>query len=322
MKLDRRIRLLDVMNRRFGSGIQDMSLEDIRANRRSRMPHVPLVGGLVERLGEKMLGAAQRGVTIDQMQVPGPVGDVPVRRYRPQDVTSDAPLLVFLHGGGWVLGSPHQYDWLCTTVARDAGAVVASVDYRLAPEHRAPAAVEDAIAATTWLAEHAEEVGATGPVFVGGDSAGGNLSTLVAIAARDAGTPELAGQVLIYPGTDLTMSHPSITRLADAPIIGHGAIPTFLDHYLADEVAGDDPRVSPMAVEDLSGLAPALVQVAEHDPLVDEGTAYAARLREAGVDVRFTHYVGQPHGFVSLPGLCPAAHQAVAEIAEFVRHRA
>lgn len=218
-----------------------------------------------------------------------------------------------------VVGSPPQYDWLCTVLARDARVVVTSVDYRKAPEHRAPAAVDDAIAATAWLAEHQTEVGATGPVFVGGDSAGGNLSALVAIAARDGRTPPVAGQLLIYPMTDLTMSCPSIDRLADAPILPRTSIAAFRAHYLGGGTAADDPVVSPLFVEDLSGVAPALVQTAEHDPLVDEGHAYADRLADAGVPVRRTCYVGMPHGFVSLPGLCPPAHQAVAEMVDFIR---
>ena len=181
-----------------------------------------------------------------------------------------------------------------------------------------PKDVDDAVAATSWLAEHAADVGASGPLFVGGDSAGGNLSALVAIAARDRGGPTLAGQVLIYPGTDLTASFPSIQRLANAPILPKTSIDAFRAHYLGEVVADDDPRVSPFHVQDLSGLAPALVQTAEHDPLVDEGRAYADRLAEAGVEVRYTRYLGMPHGFVSLPGVCSAAHQAVDEMVSFI----
>lgn len=320
MKVSRRVRLFDRVKELTGASFEDLDLDGIRAARESRVPPIPVVGGVLARVADRVVfGQAVPGVVIDELTVPGSAGSLAVRRYRPASVGNDAPLLVFFHGGGWVVGSPKQYDWLCTVLARDAGVVVASVDYRKAPEHPAPAAVDDAIAATAWLAEHGAKVGATGPVFVAGDSAGGNLSALVAIAARDGRVPSVAGQLLIYPGTDLTMSFPSIDRLADAPILPRASIAAFRAHYLAGGVAGDDPTVSPFHVDDLVGVAPALVQTAEHDPLVDEGHAYAARLADAGVSVRRTCYVGMPHGFVSLPGLCPPAHQAVAEMVDVIR---
>jgi acetyl esterase/lipase len=320
VKVSRRVRLLNRAQELTGASFEDLDLEGIRAARESRVPPIPVVGGLLARVADRVLfGQPVPGVAIDEMTVPGPAGLLSVRRYRPAGVGTDVPLLVFFHGGGWVIGSPKQYDWLCTVLARDAGVVVASVDYRKAPEHPAPAAVDDALAATAWLAEHADEVGATGPVFVAGDSAGGNLSALVSIAARDGRIPPVAGQLLIYPGTDLTMSFPSIDRLADAPILPRASMAAFVGYYLSGGIAPDDPRVSPFHVDDLTGVAPALVQTAEHDPLVDEGHAYADRLAAAGVPVRRTCYVGMPHGFVSLPGLCPPAHQAVAEMVDFIR---
>lgn len=322
MRLNARVRLLEQIRRRIGGSIATMSLDEIQRARTSRLPPVhPLLEPLVERAGRALFGTPRSSVRIDDLTVPGAEGDLPARRYRPAAVAADAPFVVYFHGGGWVLGGPAQYDWLCTTIADETGAVVISVDYRKAPEHRAPAAADDAIAATRWLASRAHEVATTGPLLVAGDSAGGNLAALVAVATRDAGDVDLAGQVLIYPGVDLTTSFPSVTELADAPILTGADIDAFKAHYLGDVADPADPQVSPWFVEDLTGVAPALVQTAEHDPLRDEGTAYAERLQAAGVPTRHTRYVGMPHGFVSLPGACPAAHQAVAEIVDFIRGR-
>ena len=320
MRPDPRVLLLDRARRALGGSVADMSLEEIQRARVTRLPQVPLVDPLVQRLGLALFGRPRGDVGIDgQARVGGAVGELPARVYRPRGLALDAPLVVWFHGGGWVLGGPAQSDWVCTSIAEDVGALVVSVDYRKAPEHPAPAAVDDAVAATRWVAEHAEALGATGPLVVAGDSAGGNLAALVAVAVRDAGDIALAGQGLVYPGTDLTCSFPSTHQLANAPMLTREDIDVFRGHYLAGEVAGDDPRVSPWFVEDLSGVAPALVQTAEHDPLRDEGTAYADRLADAGVPTRHTRYVGVPHGFLSLPGVCPPAHQALAELVEFVR---
>lgn len=321
MRLDPRVRLLDRARRAVGGSVADMSLAEIQRARVTRLPAVPVLDPVVQRLGLALFGHPRPGVTVTTRTVGGAAGDLPARVYAPAGLAADAPLVVWFHGGGWVLGGPLQYDWACTTIAEDAGALVVSVDYRKAPEHRAPAAAEDAIAATGWVAERAAELGATGPLVVAGDSAGGNLAALVAVAARDAGGPVVAGQVLVYPGVDLTRSFPSIRELHDAPILTRREIDAFVDHYLGVEVDPADPRVSPWFVDDLGGLAPALVQTAEHDPLRDEGTAYADRLRDAGVSTRHTRYVGVPHGFLSLPGICPAAHQAMAELVAFVRDR-
>ncbi len=318
MRLDSRVLLLDRARRALGGSIEDMSLEEIQRSRVTRLPHVPGLDPVVQRLGLALFGHPRRDVAIETRTVGGAAGELAARVHRPPGVAADAPLVVWFHGGGWVLGGPAQYDWACSSIAEDAGALVVAVDYRKAPEHRAPAATEDAIAATRWIADHAAELGATGPLVVAGDSAGGNLAALVAIAARDAGDLDVAGQALVYPGVDLTTSFPSIRELADAPILTREDIDAFRGHYLADEVDPADPRVSPWFVDDLAGVAPALVQTAEHDPLRDEGTAYADRLAAAGVSTRHTRYVGVPHGFLSLPGICPAAHQALAELVTFV----
>lgn len=324
MQLDRRIRLLDAAMARAGMRISDArdvaDVQRLRA-RRERTDQLPVVGGLVRRASQSLFGRPRADVTTEERTLPGPAGDLRFRLYRPATVRGQAPLLVHLHGGGWVLGDLDGADWLCSTVAADADVLVASVDYRLAPEHPAPAAVDDTLAAVGWLAEHGASFGAGGPVGVSGDSAGGNLAALAAIAARDGELPPLAAQALIYPATDLTRSFPSHRELADAPLLAAAEIEAFLRFYLGPDGDPADPRLSPWAVDDLTGVAPALVQTAEHDPLRDEGRAYAERLQASGVPTRWTEYAGMPHGYASLPGLCRSGAQAVAEVSQFVAAR-
>jgi acetyl esterase/lipase len=319
VEVDRRVLALDALRRRVGRNVSRMSLEDIQEAREGWLPSWPLLAPVTDRFGRWLFGAPHHAVATEERTVPGPAGTLGVRLDRPARTAATLPLVVNLHGGGFVLGNLDAGDWLCSTVAAELGAVVASVAYRLAPEDPAPAAVEDCVAATRWLAGHGAELGAPGPLAVMGDSAGGNLAALVAIAARDEGGPAIAHQVLIYPAVDLTLSFPSIQELGDAPILTHEDIRVYVEHYLGGQTAPADPRVSPWFVDDLAGLPPALVQTAEHDPLRDEGRAYAARLRDAGVPTRWTEYAGMPHGFTTLPGLCRSAPQAVAEIVQELR---
>lgn len=322
MELDRAVKVLDVAMDRAGMHIADArTVDEVRAlrARRERTASNPLVAAAVRRGSEALFGRPPRDVTREDSPLPGPDGPLTVRWYRPSVIRADAPLVVNLHGGGWVLGDLDGGDWLCGTVASGVQAVVASVDYRLAPEHPAPAAVADTHAAVAWLAAHGAERGAGGPLAVMGDSAGGNLAALAAIEARDTDVA-LAAQVLIYPAVDLTRSFPSHRELPNAPILSAQDIDAFLAHYLGPDGDPADPRLSPWQVTDLSGVAPALVQTAEHDPLRDEGRAYAQRLARAGVPTRWTEYVGMPHGYASLPGICRSSRQAVAETVQFLRH--
>jgi acetyl esterase/lipase len=324
MKLTRRVVLLDRLRRRVNGSIVTWDQAGIDEARGSHLPSIPGLDPLVQRFGLALFGRPSPGVVTRDRMVPGADGEVRIRVHTPIRASAppaEVPLIVHLHGGGWVVGSPQQYDVLCTRLADELQAVVASIDYRMAPEHPAPAAVDDAIAVTRWLAEHGGELGAAGPVAVVGDSAGGNLAALVAIAARDGRVPPVLAQVLIYPATDLTMGTPSARHITSAPILGRADMEAYVGHYLAAGVAADDPRVSPFYVDDLAGVAPALVITAEHDPLLDEGVAYAQRLADAGTPVRQTTYVGVPHGFLSIPGACPVAHQATAEIVTFLRGR-
>lgn len=257
-------------------------------------------------------------VPSEDRTVPGPAGEIPVRVYRP---SADGPLavVVYFHGGGWVIGDLETHDAICHRLAAAVPAVVVSVDYRLAPEHPFPAAVHDCDAATRWVADHATELGGDPDrLAVAGDSAGGNLAAVVARHARDVGGPSIAFQLLVYPGTDLTGSMPSHVENGTGYLLDSETMTFFLGSYLA---GGDprDPDASPLFAEDLSGLPPALVVTAEFDPLRDEGEAYAERLREAGVPVTATRYDGMIHGFYGLDNLFDAAVRATDETATALR---
>lgn len=317
MRVPLRFRVLDGVRRKVLRGeVAAMSHDDILA---ARGPHVQ-GGAWLQRLAALVTGRPRGDVERSTLFLPGAEGDLPARLHRPAVVAPERPAVLHLPGGGWVVGGPVQYDWFCGELAAELGALVVSLDYRKAPEHAAPAAAEDCAAVATWLLEGGVvELGAPGPLVVAGDSAGGNLAALTALAVRDAGLAGLAAQLLVYPGTDLTLTSHSATTQTDEPILTRTDMEAFVAMYLAGEVEPADPRVSPLHVEDLSGVAPACVQTAEHDPLRDEGRAYAERLAAAGVAVRHTEYAGMPHGFTSLPGLAPAAHQAVAELVQFTR---
>jgi acetyl esterase len=255
-------------------------------------------------------------VPTEDRTIPGPAGDIPVRVYRPgQDA---APVLVYFHGGGWVLGSLNTHHGVCATIARLSGCVVCSVDYRMAPEHRFPAALADAWAATTWVAEHPAELGGLpGALAVGGDSAGGNLAAVCALRARDMGL-SLALQLLVYPVTDADPDTSTYLEFADGYFLTRRSMEWFWGHYLPD---GDrfHPDASPLRAADVSGTAPALVITAEFDPLRDEGEAYARRLEEAGVPVTLSRYDGMIHGFFRMPGAIDKANDALAEAAGALR---
>ena len=261
-----------------------------------------------------LFGAAPPGVEVTDRSVPGPDGPIPVRAYRPAAASlagAGAPLVVYFHGGGFVFGALPMGDWICGTVADQVGAVVVSVDYRLAPAHRFPAAVEDCYAALAWAAGALAELGAAGPIGVLGESTGGCLSAVMCLLARERGGPAIAHQALIYPVTDMTEDR---SGSPDMPFLPVAEMTAYKRHYLGSDGDQAHPWASPLLAADHAGLPPALIQVAEHDPLRSDGLRYAAALRAAGVPVRFTEYVGVPHGFVNFPGLSGAAHQAISEV--------
>jgi len=257
---------------------------------------------------------------IDDRLVPGPGGDIPVRVYTPHEaVGGDAPLLLWLHGGGWVIGDLDTADGTARSLANRSGAVVVSVDYRLAPEHRAPAALDDALTALTWAVENAELLGVdANRVAVGGDSAGGNLAAALCLRVRDEFGPEIDFQLLVYPVLDCTLSHPSMDENAEGYLLTRDAMVWFVDHYLGDQDP-KDPSVSPLYAASLADLPPALVITAEFDPLRDEAEAYAEALREAGVEVVVLRYDGQIHYFVGLAALLDDGRHALDQAGDALR---
>lgn len=217
---------------------------------------------------------------------------IPIRLHRPSEA-SGLPVLVYLHGGGWTTGSAAGLDVLCSTLADTVGCVVAAVEYRLAPEHRFPAGLDDCFAATAWLAEHATELGLDpARLAIGGGSAGANLAAAVTLLARNRGGPPLVFQLLVYPPLDYAAGAD-----AERAIFRRADIEWHWSQYLPDRRDGDDPRASPLRAQDLSELPPALLITAEHDPLTEEASAYANRLAEAGVAVELRHFAGAQHGF-------------------------
>lgn len=273
-----------------------------------------------ERRGFTQPDAPQVALVRD-LQAEGPHGAIPLRLYRPQG--SDAqrlPALVYLHGGGWVIGDLDTHDVLCRELARHAGCAVLSVDYRLAPEYRFPVAVDDAFAALRWVAREADALGIDATrLAIGGDSAGGNLAAVAAILARDAGGPALAFQLLIYPATDQRQDTASHAALGEGYLLTRDSLQYYRAHYLPEPASWDDWRASPLRHPDLSGLPPALVLTAGHDPLRDEGLAYAQRLSDAGSRATQLCFERQIHGFITMGRVIDEANDAVRLCAAALR---
>lgn len=256
---------------------------------------------------------------IETRTIPAPTGEIPIRIYTPEG-DGPFPLLVFFHGGGWVIGNLDTHDDLCRALTNAAGCVVFAVDYRLAPEHKFPAATEDCYAATEWAADHTDELHADPKrIAVGGDSAGGNLSAVVTMMARDRGGPNLIFQLLIYPATDFRGETPSHKENANAPILDTETMRWFSNHYLNSEEDKLNPVASPILASDFSNLPPALVITAEYDPLRDEGEAYAEKLKAAGVPATVRRYDGLVHGFFSFGVGVDKVQQAMVETAATLR---
>lgn len=249
-------------------------------------------------------------VSTKDLSIDGPGGPLPLRVYRPPSEDSMLPAVIFIHGGGWTVGDLDTYDGQARMHAMSAGAVVVCVDYRLAPEHPFPAAVDDVWAATTWVVEHADEIGADATrLAVAGDSAGGNLAAVTAQSARDAGIP-LRFQLLWYPSTTFDTSLPSFTENANAPILDLASCKGFSRWYVGDTDMSDPPVTLVPARGELSGLAPAYIAVAGHDPLRDDGARYAELLTAAGVSVELHHAESLVHGYLGYAGIVPAATEA------------
>jgi len=267
-------------------------------------------------------GRPEPVAAIEDRCVDGPAGPIPIRVYTPEGVGL-LPVLVYFHGCGWVIGDIATHDGICCTLANAAGCLVVSVGYRLAPEHKYPAAAEDAFAATKWVLENAASIGADAErVAVGGDSAGGNLAAVVALMARDQAAFKPMLQVLIYPIVDHNFDTPSYHQNAEGYLLNRATMKWFWQHYLPAEEDGLQPYASPLRTPDLSNLPPALVITAEYDPLRDEGEAYAQRLRDAGVPVTLTRYQGMIHAFFRKTEIFDKARTAVDEVAGALRRAA
>jgi acetyl esterase len=261
--------------------------------------------------------------SVTPLAIPAPHGSIPARIYTPKTLRQAAglaPCLVFFHGGGWVIGDLDSHDVVCRKLAAEGELIVISVDYRLAPEHKFPAAIDDAIDATKWIAANAASLGIDASrLMVGGDSAGGNLAAVVAISARDGNGPAIAGQVLIYPAIDFAMTHPSHREPETSILLTHSVIRWFADHYLNGAADVHDWRASPVRATTLIGLPPAYVLTAGADPLRDEGDEYARRLKQAGVPVTYRHFPGQFHGFFTMGKLLQQANVAASEIGVWLK---
>ncbi len=258
----------------------------------------------------------------EDRRIPGPGSHIPIRIYTPREFKPGEKLAVLLwfHGGGFVIGSLDTHDSVCRMLANQSDCIVVSADYRLAPEYKFPAAVEDCEAALKWVALHAVEFGADPQaIAVGGDSAGANLATVVAILARDAGHPKLAFQLLIYPCAAPEPETPSHHKFAEGYVLSRNTVTWFFKHYQRNRADSNDFRFAPLVADDLANLPPALVLVAGYDPLRDEGVDYAKRLIEAGNRVRLVNYEGMIHGFFLMGGAVDAAKRAVAESAQALR---
>jgi acetyl esterase len=264
-----------------------------------------------------LIGAGPDVATVRDIVIPSKAGGIPARVYSP---SADTPgVVVYYHGGGWVIGSVGEWDASCRALAVASGCDVVSVEYRLAPEHIFPAAADDAFDAVVWVASLAG-LAAGRPIVVAGDSAGGNLATVTALRARDAGGPPIALQVLVYPVTDCDLDRRSYHQYeGDELILNRGDMVWFWGHYAPDTATRVNPDASPLRATDLAGLPPAYVITAEHDPLRDEGFAYAERLRAARVPVEHRHFGSQIHGFFTFVNLLDDADRSVADAGAAIR---
>lgn len=299
--LSRQVQALMVATERLGLDLDadDATVEERRAAlRRSTALGMPV----------------RTGVHVTGRRIPGPASEIPMRIYRRFGTTESAPAIVYLHGGGWAVGGLDTHDASCRLLADESDCLVVSVDYRLAPEHPFPAAVDDAVAAYRWVHDHSDELGVEpGRVGVMGDSAGGNLAAVVAQVTRDTDVPPPTAQGLVYPATDMLMREPSHQLFAEGFFLTKPAMDWYRDQYLPDRADRESPLASPLLAPDLDGVCPALVATAGFDPLRDEGRRYAERLADAGVPVRYRCYDDMVHGFFRM-GVLPAGMARAAEI--------
>ena len=268
----------------------------------------------------KLSGPPEAVAKVEDLNIRGPAGQIPIRIYTPEG-SGPFPVLVYFHGGGWVICNLDTHDSVCRSLANGASCVVVSVDYRLAPEHKFPAAIDDAYAATQWVADNVSPIeGDPSHIAVGGDSAGGNLAAVVCLMARDRGGPSLVYQLLVYPVTNLSsFDTDSYREHGEGYILTKDGMDYYRGHYVAHEDELRNPYASPLLAQKLSGLPPALVITAEFDVLTDEAEAYAKRLKQAGVPVTYTRYRGMIHAFFSLAAAVSRARDAMDQAAAALR---
>ncbi|MGH3737383.1 MAG: alpha/beta hydrolase [Micromonosporaceae bacterium] len=280
---------------------------------------VPVSRHAIEELTATLAGLAEPVVRREDLTVAGPAGEIPIRIWAPS-LDPGLPVLIYLHGGGWVVGSPETHEALCCALASQAGVLVVAPRYRRAPEHRFPAALDDTFALTAWLAEHGQSIGADpARLAVAGDSAGGNLAAAITLRARAQGGPRLAAQVLIYPMLEPRCDTPSYTENATGYGLTAETARWYWKQYLPSPADGDLAEASPLRAADLAGLPPAFVLTCEYDPLRDEGEAYARRLAAAGVPVTAVREAGMIHGYARLPASFDRAHATYGQIATTLR---
>ena len=285
------------------------SIAEIRASRRSSTAFVTATPAAVAE--------------VRNLEIPGPGGPLPIRIYIPQSGSSKLPVIVYFHGGGWVLGDLDSHDNLCRTLAVKTDAIVVAVDYRLAPEHVFPAALEDADAALRWVVDNAQSFhGDATRIAVAGDSAGGNLAAALALSLRDQQGPAIRAQVLLYPAVDLrNLDRPSAVDFAQGYFLTRPRMAWFIEQYVPTVAQRSDPLASPLLASSHAGLPPALTITAGFDPLRDEGEAYAKALADGGVSSQLQRYEGVLHGFVSMDRWFPEADQATDLVASFLREQ-
>ena len=321
------LRFLDGHRIRLGSRTMDPKAQIVGEFVRSiRVPgHFPPLPELRQQLRTMvtlMDEPAPALPRVEDIRIPGPAGEIPARVYAPSAGGVPLPTVTYLHGGGWVQGDLETHHGLCARLAKHAGALVVAVDYRLAPEHKFPAAVEDCLAAYRWVRDRGRDIGADpARVAVAGDSAGGNLSAVISQLAASGAGPVPTCQVLIYPAVDFALDTDSHRDLAAGHVIPRDRIAWYTEQYLRSPADQADLRASPLRAPSLAGQPPSLIVTAGFDPLRDEGRAYADRLREAGVDVVYREYPGQIHAFVSLTKAIPQGMACTREIAEYLRQR-
>lgn len=300
-------------------------LQAVKAANRPPMESLtPQQGRLAFRaMREAMKQPVPEMAQVRDLAASGPAGTIALRLYRSKGASAqNAPCLIFFHGGGWVVGDLETHDNLCRSLADAFGGVTIAVDYRLAPEHKFPAAAEDAFAAVQWIAANADALGVSASkLAVGGDSAGGNLAAVAALMAARAGAPDLRAQVLIYPAVDMRLNYDSYNRVGDGYTLTAASMLWFRDHYLNNAAEQTDWRASPLMANNLAATPPALIVTAGLDPLCDEGEAYANALKQAGVATQFRCYSGQMHGFAGANGIIRQADEAQAEIGAFLKAR-